>query len=423
MKYARKPIALLLVLFLFLSLLPAGVFAADDAELTEEEEVLEVLPAEEETESPAEAEDVLPEEEVLPPKDGEDEAVLPEEPDNLDPMAGPEDEEDDGEEVEVQADPVEVEDEATGLKYAVANGKATVVGRNNSKLTANLVIPATLGGYPVTAIGNRAFQYNNITENLSIPESVTTIGDQAFRYCYKLTAVTIPEGVTTIGANAFERCDVLSVVSLSKSVKTIGKQAFYDCDSLIAIAVDPANSNFCDFEGVLFTKDKSTLLLCPAARTGTYVIPDGVKTIDPFAFRDCELLTGLTIPGSVTEIPQLAFNGCWALETVVLGSGLRKIGQRAFYYCSKLKGITIPDSVTEIGSEAFYGCGALETVVLGSGLRELGQCAFTDCSALKEITIPGSLTVLSGTASHWKPWSSNPGSGRSGMALLTIARN
>ncbi len=160
MKKAKKPIALLLVLLLFVSLLPAGALAADDAEPAEEEEVLEVLLPEEDEELPAEEaeEAALPEEEPLPPE--EEEEVLPEEPDDIETMAEPEEE--DGENVGIQADDPEVaEDEETGLKYTVTDDEATVSGYTESKLPEDgvLTIPATLGGYPVTAIGPAAF-YN-----------------------------------------------------------------------------------------------------------------------------------------------------------------------------------------------------------------------------------------------------------------------
>ena len=156
MKKAKKPIALLLVLILFVSLLPAGALAADDAEPAEE--AVEILPPEEEAELP----DV--EEETPPPE--EEEEALPEEPDDPDPVAVPEEEvllPEDGEEVEIQADDPEVfEDEATGLRYTVADGKATITGVNSSKLPAELVIPATLGGVPVTAVGESAFHDTDV---------------------------------------------------------------------------------------------------------------------------------------------------------------------------------------------------------------------------------------------------------------------
>ena len=196
MKHARKPIALILVLLLFLSLLPVGAFAADDAELTEEEEVVEVLPPEEETEAPAEEEEGIPEEEVLPPEDGEEEDVLPEETDDLEPMAEPEKEED--AEIEVQADLVY--DEETGMYFTVTKEKATVTSYNSSVLPADLVIPETLGGYPVTAIG-----------------------DNAFQYCYGLKSVTISEGVKEIGARAFYSDSSITTVSLPSTLETIGE--------------------------------------------------------------------------------------------------------------------------------------------------------------------------------------------------------
>ncbi len=105
MKLAKKPIALLLVLLMFLSLLPVGVFAVDDAELTEEAEIVEALPPEEDAEAPAEEEETLPPEtgdkEAVPANGGE-EPLLPEETDEEVPP-----EADDGDDFDVMAGPEE----------------------------------------------------------------------------------------------------------------------------------------------------------------------------------------------------------------------------------------------------------------------------------------------------------------------------
>ena len=87
-----------------------------------------------------------------------------------------------------------------GFEYTVKGTAAQVDGCTDACPTT-LVIPGTLGGYPVTAIGTAAFKYDNIT-SVTIPNSVITIGTDAF-YGDSLTSVTIPNSVTTINTNAF----------------------------------------------------------------------------------------------------------------------------------------------------------------------------------------------------------------------------
>ena len=69
--------------------------------------------------------------------------------------------------------------------------------------TGAVTIPSTLGGRPVTRIGNWAFYDCSGLTSVTIPDSVTSIGDRAFYHCSGLTSVTIPDGVTSIGDSAF----------------------------------------------------------------------------------------------------------------------------------------------------------------------------------------------------------------------------
>ena len=100
----------------------------------------------------------------------------------------------------------------------------TVTGRE-PKATGNLVIPPTIDGLPVTAIGAGAFSDSGIT-GVTIPDSVTSIGDRAFFSCSSLTNVTIPNLVTSIGKYSFAWCSDLRTLTLGNSVSSIAQQAF-----------------------------------------------------------------------------------------------------------------------------------------------------------------------------------------------------
>ena len=195
-----------------------------------------------------------------------------------------------------------------------------------------------------------------------IAEGVTSIGDSAFCNCTSLTSVTIPNSVTSIGEFAFRGCSSLTSVTIPNSVTSIGDGAFASCTSLTGIRVTEGNSHYSsDASGVLFNKDKTTLVQCPGA-FAAYTIPDSVTSIGGSAFRGCSSLTSVTIPDSVTSFGSDAFQGCTSLTSVTIPDSVTSIGGWAFYYCTSLTSVTIPDSVTSIGMSAFEDCTSLTDV-------------------------------------------------------------
>ena len=197
--------------------------------------------------------------------------------------------------------------------------------------------------------------------------SVTGIRSEAFRHCTGLTSVTIPESVTEIGSYAFE-----------------------GCIDLQSIVVAENNSSYASLEGVLFNKDKTTLIQCPRKKAGAYMIPSSVINIGEYTFQGCWGLTSITIPKSVTNIGDAAFSGCTGLTSVTIPESVTEIGSRAFSGCSGLISITIPESVTNIGSRAFLGCTSLTSVTIPELVTEIGSYAFSGCTSLTSVTIPRS---------------------------------
>ena len=247
----------------------------------------------------------------------------------------------------------------------------------------------------VTAIGSDAFYYCTSLTEITIPDSVTQIEGSAFSGCISLSKVQLPNGLTKIGDSAFGDCKNLKEITIPDSVTEIGDSAFSGCTSLKEITVSPDNKNYLSVDGVLFSKDMSTLLAYPAGNNrSTYTVPNGVTQIVGSAFSGCTSLTEITIPDGVTEIGNYAFDRCTSLSKVQLSNGLTKIGDDAFSDCKSLTEITMPDNVTEIGSFAFYRCTSLSKVKLSNGLTEIGSFAFSDCKRLAEMTIPDSVTEI-----------------------------
>jgi hypothetical protein len=161
------------------------------------------------------------------------------------------------------------------------------------------------------------YPIGNPRTTYTIPNTVKKIEEYAFYHGGALTSVTIPESVTTIESYAFNSCASLNSVTIPKSVTSIGMYVFDLCTSLTAIDVDAANPNYSSEDGVLFNKDKTMLIRCPAGNSRTdYSIPNTVTEIMEYAFDGCLALTSVTIPESVTTIDEGAFGYCYSLEEI-----------------------------------------------------------------------------------------------------------
>lgn len=247
--------------------------------------------------------------------------------------------------------------------YTVENGQATVASYTPSgEISPKLIIPSTLGGYPVVHIGKGAFyELKNIKE-IVLPDSVTDIGKEAFKDCSDLTNITIPDSVTSIGNYAFYGCTGLTSITIPNSVANIRGLAFSGCTGLMSISVDSKNKVYHAFNNCLIETATKTLI----AGCKTSVIPTD---------------------GSVTSIGSDAFNGC-----------------------SRLTSVTIPDSVTVIGYEAFSDCTSLISITIPDSVTSIGIRAFSDCTSLKFI-------YYTGTAAQWAKISKGSGAIPDGVTI------
>ena len=246
----------------------------------------------------------------------------------------------------------------------------------------------------VTSIAEGAFSGCNSLTGIFIADGVVSIGTLAFYRCSSLTSVIIPDGLTTIGNEAFSSCGLLTSVEIPASVTSIGESAFTSCDSLAGIWVNEGNEYYSsDASGVLFNKDKTTLVQCPGAFKA-YAIPSCVTSIGDDAFYGCSSLVSATIPDSVTSIGDRAFVDCTSLESVTIPNGVTSIGGECFRDCTSLASVTIPNSVTGIFWGVFHGCSSLTSVTIPDSVTLIDNGAFSYCSSLTSVTIPDSVTSI-----------------------------
>lgn len=140
----------------------------------------------------------------------------------------------------------------------------------------------------VSGIGSVRKSELKIPEASPSGEKVIGIGGRAFDGCVGIVSVEIPEGVISIGAGAFR-----------------------NCPSLVMISVDPDNENFSSHGGTLFSKDKTRLICCPAARIGSnYMLNPNVRVIEDYAFDGIINITRILYEKSTADF-----------ESIVIGTG------------------------------------------------------------------------------------------------------
>ena len=270
---------------------------------------------------------------------------------------------------------------------------------------------------------------NGVTWNYTLESGEVTIDFVALGTNQTVTIPSTLGGahVTSIGYEAFEGCSNLTHVTIPASVTDISPRVFEWCTSLQDFELAPGNANFKSDSGLLLSKDGKTLVM--AARKLTSVtIPEGVTTIDYFAFYGCSNLEKVTIPNSVVEIGPFAFAKCRRLTQMRIPASVTNINFCVFSECSSLEGIevdpdnvsfksdsgllltrdgkiliavpqslskvTIPSGVTVIGLYAFMDCNHLTNVTIPEGVKIVGVEAFKNCSNLTQVTIPESVTFI-----------------------------
>ena len=247
----------------------------------------------------------------------------------------------------------------------------------------------------VTNISRRAFYECEKVTSVTIPNTVKTIGEKAFYECKSLTSITIPDSVTTIGDLAFAWCNKLTTVNIGKGLASVGELAFDGCRSLEKFAVNKNNASFSnDDRGVLFDKKKTILLRAPETISGSYTIPNGVKTIGEWAISSCDNLTTVKIPGSVITVGNGAFALCRNLTSVKIPDSVITIGDNAFDWCENMTSVTIGNGVTTIGKYAFFECAGLTSVTIPDSVITIGKDAFMDCYGLTSVTIGNGVTTI-----------------------------
>lgn len=278
------------------------------------------------------------------------------------------------------------------------NNSYIVTGLEDDNDTAQITLPSSYCGKPVTAIANNAFKDCDNLTSVTIPTCLTSIGQNAFDGCDALTGVYISDVASWLNIDfgsgnsnpldyakhLYLNGQLVTQLTIPKELESFNLYAIYNCADLTGITVDTQNAFYKSEGNCLIEKDSNRLVFgCKNS-----VIPSYVTSIGSAAFEGCKGLISVEIPSSVDHIGFDAFRNCTDLTTVKINSGIKYIYDGAFQDCSNLRDIDLPQGIIDIRSQAFYGCKSLTTIDVPAGAQNIGLKAFGNCSNLTSVTIP-----------------------------------
>ncbi|MBQ9950341.1 MAG: leucine-rich repeat protein, partial [Clostridia bacterium] len=279
------------------------------------------------------------------------------------------------------------------LEYEITGDEVTITGYEIPP-EGELVIPETIEGFPVTAIGDRAFEYCTTIISVSMP-SVETVGAYAFAQeegwgkessVTKLKSVNMPK-VQSIGEYAFEDCVSLTTVEMPQAT-SVGVGTFYSCDSVTSVEMPSVR-----------TIGDSAFESCKSL---TSVGMENAQTIGERAFVNCQVLECVEMP-NVQTIGDMAFIGCRSLTSFIISSENEKYSAEGgilynkdksvlVTYPSAANDVTISDSVQTIGDWALAHCTSLMSIEMPN-VQTIGDCAIAICTSLESVEMPNVQTI------------------------------
>lgn len=252
------------------------------------------------------------------------------------------------------------------FKYTLdAHGNATLMGGDDTACvspmpTGVVTIPAKVDGHRVVAIGHRAFYGCKDMIGLKIPEGIEAIrGGQSFYGCRKLKEVRLPKSVKTIGSRCFEGCTGLEGIDFANCERAADGfgGALVRCTNLKRIAAAASNRNVVSVDGVLYSRDRKTLMAYPKSRES------------------------LSLISGVTRIARSALASC-RMKNVRIPEGVQAVGDRAFE-CSDgvLSSVEFPKSLQALGGMVFNGTHSIARVVFHGDAPQSGMKVFEGCDS------------------------------------------
>lgn len=269
-------------------------------------------------------------------------------------------------------------------------------------------IPSQVNNIEVTEIGDNVFANNTYLKKLIVPETVRILG---YKFCYgcsNLTEVVLSNKITVIPDYAFEKCTSLEKINFPTSLVQIRYNAFTET----ALKEFQAPDSLREIWGYAFqgAKELVTVNLNKTTKLGQ------------MAFENCEKLTSIDLPSTLTEIDQNVFNGCKSLENINMPDEAITIERDMFtgtsYYENKsnwkngvlyvdnylvainsdfnnVTDYTVQEGTISIANNAFLNYARnLKSITLPEGLKIIGKTAFSSLYSLSKINIPSTVNKI-----------------------------
>ena len=307
-------------------------------------------------------------------------------------------------------------------------------------------------GNSIKEIGLYAFVNCTSLEEVVMPNHITVMGESVFSGCTGLTSITFPSEIKSIPIWTLKQCTGLKTINLPQAITSIWRDNVEDCENLVEVNIPESNSSYCSIDGILYDKAKEKLVLFPAGLTAynipesvnnisaytliyakklreinvasgnsnfssedgvlfnkdkssiicfpkdkdlvEYNIPNGVKEVGKAAFYNCTRLNKINIPEGATALNDSAFWNCTELTSIEIPNSVKTFGEYVLGYCTKLKTVVLPEGIDKIAYGLFYNCTSLEEVIIPEGVTSIDYIAFCECKELKSLTIPSSVTTI-----------------------------
>lgn len=320
--------------------------------------------------------------------------------------------------------------------YTVKSGTVTI--SSVWPIRESMEIPEQLDGCPVVALKDSFCSGSSDLVCVKIPCTVTSIGQSAFSNCPNLKSVEMPSSVVGMGQGAFRCCPglidadgfvivgdwlcgyfgseyrlvlpscvkkirdyaissmTLREIEIGSELQTVGAGAFSGCPALERIDVNGENKLYASIDGVLYDKDMSVLLSCPAMKRSV-ALPSTVKAIEGH-FEECEDLETIDVDSDnavYKDIGGILYSkdGKKLLrcprgkDSISIAPGTTELCEFALAGCNRLKTVVVPEGVEAFKWSVFNNCENLQFVFLPATLKNMSELVFDGCANLRMINV------------------------------------
>ena len=271
-------------------------------------------------------------------------------------------------------------------------GKLTVLNLEHAQVENNKIPTRALFKVDRQVIDDpRAYQgvvYLPI-RHLILPEGIQEIGDFAFSRM-RLEQVNLPKSLRKLGRSCFSSCHWLSTdpLIIPDGITSIPPQCFINCQCFKKLVLP---STLKTIEGAAFYN----------TRVEEANFPEGLEYIKGLAFEGSDLKKAI-LPSTLKDLSEFTFSMCPKLQEIKIPEGVTKIPLGFASWCHLLEEVNIPKSVTVIEVDAFGSDVKLKPIDLPEGLKRIEQDALWYC-AIDSIVFPASLEYLGGgSCANWK---------------------